>query len=65
MLPLGDDKTFNTIIGLAAVIHIFLLLILIPQYFAIGTAITVIITEFLVTLIMFTYLLRKKILFKG
>ncbi len=65
MLPLGYDKVFNKIISAAAFIHIILLLTLIPEYFAIGTAVSVIITEFLVTLLMFIFLKHKKILLTG
>jgi len=65
MLPLGFDKAFYKIISVAAFIHIILLLTLIPEYFAIGTAVSVIITEFLVTILMFVFLKYKKILFTG
>jgi len=65
MLPLGYDKLFNKIISGAAFIHIILLLTLIPEYFAIGTAVSVVITEFLVTFIMFIFLRYNKILLVG
>jgi PST family polysaccharide transporter len=64
MLPLGHDKTFNKIITTAAFIHIILLLTLIPEYFAIGTAVSVVITELLVTLLMFLFVVRSRILYK-
>jgi len=63
ILPLGYDKSFYKIICSAAFIHIILLLTLIPEYFAIGTAVAVIITEFLVTIFLFMFLKYKNILF--
>ncbi len=61
MLPLGFDKSFNKIIGSAALVHIVLLLIFISVYFAEGVAYTVVFTEFVVTISMFTYLKIKRI----
>jgi O-antigen/teichoic acid export membrane protein len=61
MLPLGYDRAFNKIISSAAISHIILLLILIPKYFAVGTSIAVVITEFIVTLFTFLFVMRKKI----
>ena len=61
MLPLGFDRSFNKIIGSAALVHIVLLLIFISVYFAEGVAYTVVFTEFVVTISMFTYLKIKRI----
>jgi PST family polysaccharide transporter len=63
MIPLGFEKSFSSIISGAAIVHIVLLLILIPQYFAIGTAIVVSITELLITVLMFLFLKKHKISF--
>jgi PST family polysaccharide transporter len=62
MLPLGYDKAFNKIFSSAALIHIILLLILVPEFFAIGTSVAVVITEFIVTLIAVLFIIKKKIL---
>jgi O-antigen/teichoic acid export membrane protein len=61
MLPMGFDKSFNKIIGFAALVHIILLLIFIPAYFAKGVAYSVVLTELLVTISMFIFLKIKKI----
>jgi len=65
MLPLGYDKSFNRIITLSALLHIILLLVLVPKYFAVGTSVAVIITEFVVTLLTYLFVLKKKILFSN
>jgi len=62
MLPLGYDKSFNRVITLSALLHIILLLVLVPKYFAVGTSIAVVITEFAVTFLTFLFVLRKRIL---
>ena len=61
MLPLGFDKSFNKIIGLSSLIHIILLLIIIPVYFAEGVAFTVVFTETIITISMIIFLRFKKI----
>lgn len=61
MLPLGFDKSFNKIIGLSSLVHIILLLIFIPVYFAEGVAFTVVFTETIVTISMIIFLRFKKI----
>ncbi len=61
MLPMGFDKSFNKILGFAALVHIILLLIFIPIYFAEGVAYTVILTELIVTMSMFVFLKIKKV----
>ena len=65
MLPLGYDKSFNLVISLSALLHIILLLVLVPKYFAVGTAVAVVITEFVVTLLTYLFVQRKKILFNS
>jgi len=63
MLPLGYDRPFNRIISTAALLHIILLIIIVPEYFAIGTVIAVVTTEFVVTLLTYLFVQKKKILF--
>jgi PST family polysaccharide transporter len=62
MLPLGYDRAFNRIISFAALLHIVLLMVIVPKYFAIGTSIAVVVTEFVVTLLTFLIVQKKKIL---
>jgi PST family polysaccharide transporter len=61
MIPLGFEKSFNFIISIAAILHILLLLVLIPLYLAEGTALAVSITELLISLMMFLFLIKKNI----
>ncbi len=63
MIPLGYDRAFNRVISSSALLHIILLLVLVPEYFAVGTSVAVVITEFVVTLLTFLFVVRKKILF--
>ena len=65
MLSLGFDKQFNIILFAAAVIHITLLFLLIPNFLEIGTAVSMCITEVFVTLLMFIFVLRKTKVFKA
>ena len=65
MLSLGFDKQFNKILFVAAVIHIIILFLLIPDFFAIGTAVSMGITEGFVTLAMFILVFRKTKVFKA
>ncbi|MCZ6704038.1 MAG: polysaccharide biosynthesis C-terminal domain-containing protein [Ignavibacteria bacterium] len=65
MLPLGYDRAFNQIISFSALLHIILLLVLVPKYFAFGTSVAVVITEFVVMLLTFLYIQKKKILFNN
>ena len=62
MLPLGYDKSFNKIISIAAILHFIFLLILVPNYYALGTTISMVITEALVTFLTIRFILRKKFL---
>jgi hypothetical protein len=65
MLSLGFDKQFNKILFAAAVIHIIILFMLIPNFYAIGTSVSMGITEVFVTIVMFIFVLRKTKLFKA
>ena len=62
MLPLGYDKAFNKIITGAAILHIVLLMVLVPKYLAVGTSVSVVMTEFIVTLLTFLFVFKKRIL---
>ena len=48
MLSLGYDKMYNIILGLAATVHIIFMLVLVPNYFAVGTSISFVLTELIV-----------------
>jgi len=65
MLSLGFDKQFNKILFAAAVIHIIILFLLIPDFFATGASISMGITEGFVTLAMFIFVIRKTKVFKA
>ena len=62
MLPLGYDKAFNKIISSSALLHIIMLTILIPLYFAIGTAVSAVVTEFIVTIFIIWFVWKNKIM---
>jgi len=59
MLNIGYKKEFTIIITLAAVINLIISLIIVPIYFEIGTAFSVLITEFFVTSSMIIFLWKK------
>ncbi len=61
MLNMGFKKEFANIIFIGAVFSIIMSIILVPVYLAIGTAITVLLTEILVTMQMIIFLRKKKI----
>ena len=63
MLPLGYERAYNIIISCVAFFHIILLLLLVPEYLAIGTSLSIFITEFLVALFLFWFVTNKKILY--
>jgi len=63
MLPLGYDKAFNKIISFSALLHIIMLIILVPKYFAIGTTVSAVITEFIVTIFIIWFVRKKKIVY--
>ncbi len=62
MLPLGHEKAFNKIYSLAAVNHIIFLFVLVPKYFAFGTSISYLLTEFVVMLLTFLFVFKKHLL---
>ena len=61
MLNLGYKKEFAKIIFISAIFSIMMSIILVPVFLAIGTAITVLLTEILVTSQMILFLRKKKI----
>ena len=61
MIPLGYEKYFNTIISVAALFHIILLFILVPNFLATGTVLATIITEGLIMILMYSFIKKKKI----
>lgn len=61
MLPLNKHKSFAIILFFAAMINLTLSFILVPKYFEIGTAISVLITEAFVTLAFFVYVKMNNI----
>ncbi len=63
MLPLGYDKAFNKIMSASALLHLIMLIILVPQYFAIGTAVSVVITEFIVLIFIIWFVRKNKIMY--
>ena len=62
MLNLGYKKEFFRIILFAGIVNLIFTLILVPVYFEIGTSIAVLITESVVTLSMYNFVKKKKIL---
>jgi len=64
MLPLGLEKLFNRIISFSALIHLCVLMFMVPNYLAIGTSATVVFTEVIVSLLMFAFIWKKRILFE-
>lgn len=63
IIPLGYEKTLNKIVSSAAILHFILILILVPKYFAVGTSIVLVLTEFVITFLTFLFVVKKKILF--
>lgn len=61
MLPFGLTKPFSRILVVSGVVNVGLLLILIPRYSYLGTAVSVVITEISVTVMMLFYLTRSGI----
>jgi len=61
MLNTGYKKEFSKIIMIAAVINLAISFIIVPVFFEIGSATSVVITEIYVTLAMILFLLRKGI----
>lgn len=61
MLPFGLTKPFSRILIISSILNVVLLLILIPRYSYVGTAISVVITEVSVTSMMLFYLFKNGI----
>jgi len=56
MLPFGRDKAFTSIIFGAGVINVILAVLLVPTWYELGMALSVLISELFVTAAMFIYL---------
>jgi PST family polysaccharide transporter len=56
MIPFGLSKPFSRILIISSCVNVLLLIMLIPRFTYIGTAVSVVITESLVTLMMLGYL---------
>lgn len=61
MLPMNKQKSFSIILFFAAMINLILSFILVPNYFEIGTAISVLATEIFVTMVFFVFIKKNKI----
>ena len=61
MLPMNKQNSFSIILFFAAVVNLILSFSLVPIYFEIGTAISVLITEAFVTSTMLVYIKKIKI----
>ena len=61
MLNMGYKKEFSNIILISGIFSVILSFILVPIYFEIGTAVTVVLTEVLVTAQMIFFLRKKRI----
>jgi PST family polysaccharide transporter len=62
MLPLNKQRSFAIILFFAAMLNLALSFIFVPKYFELGTAISVLATETLVTLSFFIFVKMKKII---
>lgn len=62
MLNTGYKKQFTMILSLSAVIGLILSVILVPNYHAFGSAITMLVVEAFVTIGMYIFLLKKRLL---
>jgi PST family polysaccharide transporter len=62
MLPMNKQKGFAIILFFAAMINLILSFILVPKYFEIGTAISVLATEIFVTMAFFVVIKKNRIL---
>jgi PST family polysaccharide transporter len=60
MLPLNKQKSFAILLFIAAMINLSLSFILVPQYFAFGTAISVLTTEIFVTIAFLVFVKKNK-----
>jgi len=61
MLPLNYHKNFAKILFFAAVINLIISFLIVPMFLAIGTSISVLITEIFVTVSFFIFIKRKNI----
>lgn len=61
MLPFGYDRPFTTIVILSAIINLVTALFLVPIWQEDGMAMTVLITEIIITLTIFAYVSAKQI----
>lgn len=61
MIPLNKHKPFSIILFFAAVINLILAFIIVPKYFEVGTAISVVITEAFITFAFFIFIKMNKI----
>lgn len=62
MLNLGYKKEFSKIVFFAGILNLILLFILVPLFLEMGAAISVVVTECFVTIEMFYFVRKKKIL---
>ena len=65
IIPLGYEKTLNKIVSTAAILHFILILVFVPKYFAVGTSVIVVLTEFVITFLTFLFVVKKKFLFNS
>lgn len=61
MLPLNYQKRFSQILFLAALINLMISFSIVPSYFEIGTAVSMLVTEIFVTLSFFIFIRMKRI----
>lgn len=61
MLPLNYQKKFSQILFLAALINLMISFSIVPSYFEIGTAVSMLVTEIFVTLSFFIFIRMKRI----
>ena len=61
MLPLNKQKSFAIILFFAAILNLTLSFILVPIYFEIGTAISVLSTEIFVTIAFYSFIRFNKV----
>lgn len=60
MLGQGYDKAFRKIIIFGSVINFILLLLLVPKYSAVGTALSMLITECIITFLTISFFIKNK-----
>lgn len=62
MIPLHYEMYVYRIIAIVAVIHLFMLFVLIPQFLVTGAAVSIVISEVLIVILMFSFHKRKGLL---